>query len=86
MKNTFFAIVFFAILFGSCRNNSSKPTGTHTHDDGSVHTDHEHLEEKMPKQELFEVEIDSLLFQKDTLSISKQKIEHSHNGGHPHKH
>ena len=85
MKNIFFTIAIFAILFSSCRNKSSKQTDTHIHDDGTEHINHDISEEKMPKQELFEVEIDSLTIEKDSLN-KDQETEHSHDGGHIHKH
>ena len=85
MKNIFFTIAIFAILLGSCRNNSAKKTDTHIHDDGTEHINHDNNEEKMPEQELFEVEIDSLTIKKDSLN-SDQETEHSHDGVHKHKH
>ncbi len=83
MKKIFFTILFFAILFISCDNNSK--VDTQTHDDGSVHNNHTHDSEEMPKQESFEVESDSLSTKKDS-ATDKHKKEHSHAGGHTHKH
>lgn len=85
MKNIFFTIAICAILFSSCRNTSSKKTDTHIHDDGTEHVNHDNNTEKTPKQELFEVEIDSLTIEKDSLK-SERKTEHSHEGGHKHTH
>lgn len=85
MKNIFLTIAIIAILFSSCRNNSSKKTDTHIHDDGTEHVNHDNSTEKMPKQELFEVKVDSLTFKKDSLK-SEHETEHSHDGGHKHKH
>lgn len=85
MKNIFFTIAIFAILLGSCPNKSPKQTDTHIHDDGTEHINHDNSEEVMPKQELFEVEIDSLTIKKDSLN-SDPETEHSHDGVHKHKH
>lgn len=85
MKNIFLTIAIFAILLSSCRNNAPKQTDTHIHDDGTEHINHDNSEEKMPEQELFEVEIDSLTIKKDSLNRDKE-TEHSHDGGHTHKH
>ena len=85
MRNIFFTIAICAILFSSCHNNSSKKTDTHLHEDGTEHINHDNSEEKMPKQELFEVEADSLTIKNDSLN-SDQKMEHSHDDGHIHKH
>lgn len=85
MKNILFAIAIFAISLSSCGNKSTKETGTHTHDDGTVHENHNHGSEEMPEQELFEVQIDSLSNEKDSLK-SEDKTEHSHDGGHKHTH
>ncbi|KAF0129220.1 MAG: hypothetical protein FD155_2709 [Bacteroidetes bacterium] len=85
MKHIIFTLAIFAILLSSCRNNSSKTTDTHMHDDGKEHVNHDNKEEKTPQQELFEVEIDSLTTKKDSLN-SDQETEHSHDDGHKHKH
>jgi len=85
MKTIFLAIAISAFVFSSCRHNSSESSDTHTHEDGTVHSNHSHShsEEDMPQQEVFEVEIDSLSQKTDSM---KQQVEHSHNGGHTHKH
>lgn len=84
MKDIFLLMALSAILFSSCGNKSSKNTDSHTHEDGTEHVNHDNSEIS-PKQELFEVEIDSITVEKDSLK-SEQKTEHSHDGGHKHKH
>jgi len=87
MKNLFFAIIAAAFLFSSCGNNSEKKTNTHTHHDGSVHNNHDESHEVAPKQEVFEVESDSIEVKNDTSKTeAKKEHSHSHNGGHTHKH
>ena len=85
MKNILSAIAIFAILLSSCQNNSSKQTDTHIHEDGTEHINHENSAETTPKQELFEVENDSLTIEKDSLNSKAGKM-HSHDDGHEHKH
>lgn len=87
MKNIFFTIAIFIILLSSCRNKSNRKTNTHIHDDGTEHIDHENGSVATPKQELFELEFDSLHIEKDTLN-SEHETEHSHSheGGHEHTH
>lgn len=86
MKNTFI-IIAFAMMFGSCTNSSNKKTDTHTHDDGSVHTDHKNGTESAPNQEVFEVNKDSLEIKKDSLKTKiKAEHSHSHEDGKEHKH
>ena len=85
MKKTFLSIFLLAILVGSCGDKSSKNSNTHTHEDGTEHVNHDTTMEKAPEQEVFEVEIDSSAVEKNSLK-SKQETEHSHDGGHKHKH
>lgn len=56
----------------SCSNENTAESGTHTHDDGSVHTDHDTTK---PVQEEFKVT--------DTI---KSDTSHSHDDGKPHAH
>ncbi len=65
------------ILFAGCPSDKSKEhkhdNGTHQHDDGSIHQNHE---EDTTKQEEFIVPADTL-----------NKKEHNHDGhDHPHTH
>jgi hypothetical protein len=62
------------LCFGSCSDNQSEQ-GTHTHNDGSTHADHDTTK---PKQEEFKVTDSS---QKD--STPK---EHTHADGEKHTH
>lgn len=57
----------------SCNNNSKKEPGTHTHDDGSTHTDHD---TSKPVQQEFKV-VDTT--KKDTGT-------HTHADGEKHSH
>lgn len=84
MKNILLLMAFFAILFSACATNTSKNADTHTHEDGTVHENHKNSEIS-PEQELFEVEADTLALENDSLQ-TEQKTEHTHAGGHKHKH
>lgn len=87
MKNIFFAILASAFLFSSCVNNSEKKTNIHMHDDGSEHVNHDATPDVAPKQEVFELESDSLTVENDTIkSDAKKEHSHSHEGGHEHAH
>jgi len=85
MKNIIFIVAIFSILFSSCRNNSIKKSDTHIHDDGTEHINHDNGAGMMPEQELFEVEIDSITIDKDSLISDHEKV-HSHDGGQKHEH
>lgn len=84
MKNSLLLMAFFVILFSGCATNTSKNADTHTHEDGTEHENHKHSEIS-PEQELFEVEIDSMAVENDSLK-TEQNTEHTHAGGHKHKH
>ena len=87
MKNIFFTIAILVILLSSCRNKSNKKTDTHVHDDGTVHINHDNSSVAAPKQESFEVDIDSLHNEKDTLKNEHEtEHSHSHEDGHEHSH
>lgn len=85
MKNIFYTIAILIILLSSCRNKSNKNSDTHVHEDGTEHVNHENNSVTTPKQESFEVEIDSLTIEKDTLKSEHEKA-HSHEDGHEHTH
>ncbi len=57
----------------ACNNNSK--TDTHTHDDGSIHTDHDTVK---PTQEEFKI--------KDTTHIDTTGKGHTHEDGKKHSH
>lgn len=42
MKKTMFAMAVAVGLFTASCNNEKPAEGTHTHEDGTVHSDHEH--------------------------------------------
>jgi hypothetical protein len=68
------AILAIALIFAiSCNNNPKTESGTHTHDDGSVHTDHD---TSTPVQEEFRV----------TDTIKKDTSSHTHPDGEKHSH
>jgi hypothetical protein len=83
MKNILFTIAILVFLLSSCNNNSSEKAGTHVHDDGTEHSDHDNGNEKTPDQEEFEVK-DSLPDEKESLK-SDDKTMHTHDDGHEHK-
>jgi len=85
MKNIFLAIAIFAILLSSCRNKSTINTDTHIHEDGTEHVNHDTGLDEAPEQEVFDVEIDSLTTEKDSLKSEHEEM-HSHDGGQNHKH
>lgn len=83
------AIVIFSLIFlcfASCGGAKKKSSGTHTHEDGSVHQDHPAEGAARPAgQETFRVEADS------TTSIVNPAHDHGdslhdHGDGKPHKH
>ena len=81
MKSRIIIIVFAVILLGltSCgRKRSDNSTehnhNTHTHADGTVHSDHA-PEQDLPQQESFKVEADSVTLKADTATH-----DHSHDG------
>jgi uncharacterized protein YcfL len=82
MKKSLIVISVTALMLSACSGNQRNEHGhshdTHTHDDGTVHQNHDAEE---PKQEEFSVS-------DDTLSKSNQpETEHTHDGHeHPHKH
>jgi hypothetical protein len=79
MKNSILFIAILTLLFIACNGNkqhSHQEAGTHTHDDGSVHKDHD---ANQAKQEEFAVGADTTSHTKDTSKA------HSHDGhGHSH--
>lgn len=85
MKNTFLIITILFIFLSSCGINSTKKTDSHTHDDGTEHINHDNSSVTAPKQELFEIDNDSLSIDKDTLK-SEHDNEHSHSHEDGHKH
>ena len=81
MKSRIIIIVFAVILFGltSCgrkrsENSTEHNHNTHTHADGTVHSDHA-PEQDLPQQESFKVEADSATVKADSV---KQEHDHDH--------
>ncbi|KAA6345226.1 hypothetical protein EZS27_007202 [termite gut metagenome] len=86
MKKIFLAIALCGFLFASCGNKSNK-NNTHTHEDGSVHTDHSAAEQPKPVQESFEVKADSSATVKaDSLKTKEKEHTHDHGESKSHKH
>jgi len=83
MKKLFFTALVLTFLLGSCGNRSNKNTDTHSHEDGTEHTDHQ--SDTIPKQESFEVHDESDHLKKDSLEKAS-KDEHKHESGKGHKH
>ena len=88
MKKIFVAIAICGYLFASCGNRSNNNNqGTHTHEDGSVHGDHDATPQAKPAQETFEVKADSITVKADSLkNQAHDRHEHDHGDGKPHKH
>ncbi len=84
MRYFLISTAIVALIFAGCGQKSQKPN-THTHEDGSVHSDH--AEQPTPEQETFVVATDSLTTETDSLSNHKpeQNPIHEHDGK-PHKH
>ena len=77
MKQVFLSIMMvisISISF-SCNDNSTSQPGTHTHEDGSVHTDHDTTK---PQQEEFKVP--------DSTYKDSAGKEHTHADGKKHTH
>ena len=78
MLCTGFALLLFSIV--SCGDDKANDAGTHKHDDGAVHKDH-NADSAKPQQEEFNV-TDSVSVKVD----SATKKEHTHKDGKPHTH
>jgi hypothetical protein len=75
MKKTMLAMaVAIGLLAASC-SNEKKTDGTHQHEDGSTHADHDSTAVDTTAQEEFKVD-----------SASTDTATHSHDGGKPHTH
>jgi hypothetical protein len=76
MKKIFvFALFAIALVSYSCNDNSTKEPGTHTHDDGTTHTDHDTTK---PNQQEFKVG--------DSTHTDSTHKEHSHGDSTKHTH
>lgn len=76
MKSIFsIGAIAIALLILGC-NDATKESGTHTHDDGSTHSDHDTT---MPVQQEFKV-ADS------TMHATDSSKEHTHDDGKKHSH
>jgi hypothetical protein len=84
MKKIFQAIAICGFLFASCGNHSNN-NATHTHDDGSVHSDHA-TEQARPAQESFKTNADTGTLKTDSLKKKQENHTHDHGDGKPHKH
>ncbi len=86
MKKLFISIAIALFLIAGCSGNQTKEQEqskeVHTHDDGSIHENHE--EDSTTKQEEFTVPMDT------PSKKEEPKHEHTHDGKdgheHPHKH
>lgn len=85
MKNIFLTVTISIILLSSCGVNSTKKVDAHIHEDGTEHTNHDNSSVTTPKQELFEIENDTLSNENETLKNEHEK-EHSHSHEDGHKH
>ena len=82
MKTIFIAAATFIFFLTSCGTDSD--TNAHTHEDGSIHADHDI--DSMPAQETFEIEQDSVQLNTDSLNSKEDEQKHSHKDGKVHKH
>jgi PBP1b-binding outer membrane lipoprotein LpoB len=86
MKKLFISMSIAAIFFAGCSGNKTEEhnhnDGTHQHDDGSVHQNHE--DDTAVKQEEFTAPVDTASQKEEA------KHEHTHDEKdeheHPHKH
>jgi len=83
MKNIILIAALSVFVFIACNNTQSR---THTHDDGTTHSDcdRDHSKAAQQEQEVFEVDADST---HDCAhdSVAKE-CEHEHKDGSVHKH
>jgi len=77
MKKIFFiaGLSITLCLAFSCKNNNKSEPGTHTHDDGSTHSDHDTVK---PKQEEFVLP--------DSTHHDSTGKPHTHKDGEKHSH
>ena len=82
MKKTILSVALVALFYtiSACGDEAAKDAGAHTHDDGSVHSDHP-ADTTKPQQQEFNV-ADSSAANADTT----KKTEHTHKDGKPHSH
>ncbi len=84
------AIVIFSFIilcFASCGGAKKKNSGTHTHEDGSVHQNHSTEGIAKPlEQETFRVEADSTTSTVNPAHDHGDGKLHDHGDGKPHKH
>ena len=77
MKHKLFYIAITAFVMASCNQScNNNKTQTHTHEDGSIHSDHP--EENAPAQESFVIDNDSLMHERDSLHNHEQEHSHEH--------
>lgn len=85
MKKFLLIATIASFVIVSCNNSQS---GTHTHDDGSTHTDCDHDQDSAehPSQETFEVETDSSYDCKHDSTAKEGEHVHTHEDGSEHTH
>lgn len=89
MKSNVIILAIISILFLgliACGGNTAQNANTHTHADGTVHSDHA-PEKDAPKQEAFKIEGDSITVVADTTKHDCENCDHNHaEEGHDHDH
>jgi hypothetical protein len=74
MKKNMLAMAVAIGLFAASCTNEKKAEGTHQHEDGSTHDDHDHTAVDTTKQEAFKV--DSV--NADTTHVHDESKPHTH--------
>lgn len=74
MKKNMFAMAVAIGLFAASCNNQKPAEGTHQHEDGSTHVDHEHTATDTTKQEEFKVDTTKT----DTTHVHDESKPHTH--------
>lgn len=84
---TFIILLFISISIAACGGAKKKNSGTHTHEDGTVHQDHPaETAPALPEQETFRVEADSTTSTANPAHDHGDGKLHDHGDGKPHKH
>ena len=87
MNKLFFAIIALTIIISSCGNEANTDSNVHTHDDGSLHENHDNKSNTVPEQESFDIKNDSVNLVIDTIVHEEESDHtHSHEHGTEHKH
>lgn len=87
MQRTLFILAIAgSIFFTSCGNNKKKEqTGTHTHEDGTVHHNDANEHDAVPDQESFEIKEETEGHEHHGQSDAKEGESHD-SDGHDHDH